>query len=154
MKYMTSIFTTLALAFGLLGFAAPTAFADANYPYTHPTYIPTAVAPAVSYSAPGDFLLTNHNINVALFNVSGTCTGLAAAAQISTDGTNFVSVNVYPVGAGTVNGLSVAAASVSAAGMYRVNASGAKVVRLHITALTATCSVSASGTAGSFTTAE
>jgi len=130
------------------------AYADATYPVTNPTYIPTARSASVSYSAPADYVVTTNDINTSVFQITGTCTSLAAVAQITVDGTNYVDVNVYPVGSGTVGGVSTAAASISAAGMYRVNTSGASKTRLHITALTAACAVTASGSSGAFTAAE
>jgi len=149
---MKSIKFLAAFIFAMM--FASSVMADATYAYTNPTYVPTAKSAAVSASAPTTYVLTTHNVNTAVFNITGTCTSLAAVAQISTDGTNYVTVNVYPVSAGTVNGLSVPAASITAAGMYRVNTSGAFKARLNVTALTAACSFTASGSGAAFTAAE
>lgn len=130
------------------------AFADASYPWTNPTYIPSAIAPAASLSAPGTFAITTQNVNTVTVSVSGTCTALAATPQISVDGTNFFPVNAYPVTAGTTGGTSTAATSISAAGLYRFNTSGAQSFRLNVTALTAACSFAGAGTGASFTNLE
>ena len=130
------------------------AFADATYPWSTPSYVPTAMSPSATLSAPGTYAMTTQNVNTAIFSVSGTCTALAATPQISVDGTNYFPVNVYPVTAGTTGGTAVAATSITAAGLYRVNTSGAHSVRLNITALTASCSFAASGTGASFTNLE
>lgn len=134
----------IACGLVMLAGAASLAIADANYAYTNPTYIPSAISPAQSFSAPGTYAVTLQNGAVAGFAISGTCTSLAATVQVSIDGTNFYAVNVYPVATGTIT----AAASISAAGGYRANVSGAKLVRLNISALTAACSVSAVVTSG------
>jgi len=54
-------------------------------------------------------------------------------------------VNVYPVVTGTIT----AAAAISAVGAYRANVSGARLARVHVTALTATCNIAAVATSSS-----
>ena len=119
-------------------------FADAVYPYTSPVYTPSATSAAQNFTGVGTYTLTLQNRSIAMFDVSGTCTSLAAVIQASADGTNWRTVNVYPVVTGTIT----AAASISGVGAFRANVSGAKVVRMNITALTATCVISASASEG------
>jgi hypothetical protein len=118
-------------------------FADAAYPYTNPTYIGTAISPAAVYSAPADYTFTTSNVGTAVLQVSGTCTGLVGTVQGSSQVTGapvWVTLRAYPI----VGGASVA--SVGAAGTWRIDTAGYGQTRLHITALTATCTIGMSGT--------
>ncbi len=137
---MKKILCGLVLSF--VAVAASFVHADANYPYQNPVYIPSAVSPVINYTAPADYVITLQDRGVVAFEINGTCTSLAAVAQVTVDGTTWRSINVYPVVTSTIT----AAASISAAGAYRISSSGAKSARLHITALTATCNVSAVAT--------
>lgn len=139
-------FAALGIAFilGLFSVTLP-AHADAAYPYTNAFYTPSAISPVQNFTAPGTYVVTLQNRSVLGVDINGTCTSLAATIQISVDGTTWRTVNVYPVVTGTVT----AAAAISAAGAYRSLVSGAKLARVNITALTATCNVSAIGTESS-----
>jgi hypothetical protein len=65
--------------------------------------------------------------------------------QASNDaGANYTTVNLYPIATGT--SAPTAVASVGAVGFWKVNTAGFNKVRLHITALTATCTVAMLGT--------
>ena len=136
---MKKLFSFILLALALL--VSPlAAIADAVYPYNNPTYVPAAVSPAVAFTAPSTaYIVTLHNRSVIAYEINGTCTSLAATVQVTVDGTNWRTVNVYPVATGTIT----AAASITAAGAYRANVAGGKTSRLNISALTASCSVSA-----------
>jgi len=137
------------LAFTILAFCALfgalPVFADANYPYSNPTYIPSAISPAVNFTAPStSYTVTLQDRTTLGVEVNGTCTALAATVQVSIDGTTWRTVNVYPVATGTIT----AAASITAAGAYRANVSGTKIARVNVGTLTASCNVSAVATSG------
>lgn len=135
---ITSILTALALSIP--------AFGDATYPWTSPVYIPTAVSPPASFSAPGDYVFTTGNISTAIVQVSGTCTGFTAAVQGSPQVGTSVSWTTLPAIPAT-GGASVT--SLTSTGIWKVDTSGFAQTRLHITALTAACSISMSGTPAS-----
>ena len=143
---MKKLFLLVGVVIGaLLSMVAPGAHADAVYPVTNAFYTPSAISPAQSFTAPSTaYTVTLQNRGVLGVDINGTCTSLAATIQVSMDGTNWRTVNVYPVVTGAIS----AAASISAAGAYRANVSGAKVARVNISALTAACSVSAIATEG------
>ncbi len=138
MKYFNKLVAAFAMAcFSML------ALADATYPYTNPTYIPTAVSPAATYTAPADYVFQANGISVATVRITGTCTSLAATVQGSNDGgTNWTDLNAASVsgGASTV--------ALSTTGFWRVNASGFNQLRVHATALTASCTIAMAGTTG------
>ena len=120
--------------------------ADAAYPVNNVTYIPTAFSPPVTYTAPGSYILTTHNIGTATIRISGTCTGLTAVGQVSQDGINYTTINLYPVATGVIT----IATSATAPGLWRINPAGFLKARLSITALTASCTVQMGGTTAAF----
>lgn len=130
----------------LIGFLPILALSDASYPTTNPTYIPSAISPAASFSAPGDYTFTTSNVGTTVLQVAGTCTSLAAVFQGSPNvGTSPTWTNLPLVPA--VGGAPISA--ISTTGIWKVDTSGFAQTRLHITALTAACSISASGTPAS-----
>lgn len=129
----------------LLLFFMSTAFADATYNWQNPTYIPTAQSPPATYSAPADPVITTQNLSVVTIRISGTCTGLVAVPQGTNEqvSPNWTALYATPVDSGGT------LKSITASGFYRVNSAGFSQVRLHITALTASCTVTLAGTSGS-----
>ena len=123
-------------------------FADASYPWTNPTYIPNAVGGTYVQSAPADIVMTLQDVGTTSLRVTGTCTSLAAVAQGSNDGTNYTAINLYPIATGT--SAPTAVASISAVGFWKANTAGFTNFKLHITALTATCTATLVGHAGGF----
>lgn len=113
-----------------------------TYAYTNPTYIPTAILPPVTKSAPFDYTYTVSGINTVSFRVSGTCTSLAATPQITNDGTNWTTAQLIPAAGGAI------VTSIGGTGMWRLNAAGMTSARLHVTALAASCTFAAAGTEG------
>jgi hypothetical protein len=132
--------TSRILIAGILALAACSVLADTTYPYTNPTYIPTAVSAPATYSAPADYSFQSNDIATATIRVSGTCTSLASAVQGTNDGTNWTTLQAIPVAGGSV------VTNLAAAGFWRANVAGFTKVRLHITALTASCTVAMAGT--------
>ena len=131
----------LSIVLAIAAFAGTSASIAQTYPWQNPTYTPSAVAPAATYTAPAAYAFNAIASSVVSFQITGTCTALAAVAQVSNNGTTWVTVNVWPVTTGTIT----AAASVSAAGIYRLNATANQFARLSITALTASCTVQGVG---------
>lgn len=110
------------------------------YPINNPTYIPTAIAPPQTFTTTGDYTYSASGISTVTIRVSGTCTGLTAAPQGTNDGTNWTTVQAIPVaGGGNVT-------SITGTGFWRVNAAGFTKTRLHITVLSASCTVAMAGT--------
>lgn len=130
---LTRLFAVMAFAMSAMAMAQ-------TYPYTTPTYIPTAILAPSTYSAPADPTYLTSGISTVSLRVSGTCTALAGTPQVSNDGTNWSTVDIKPIGGGAL------AQSVSGTGMWRVNTSGMTKFRLHITALSASCTVAMAGT--------
>lgn len=145
MKKMFALFAASLAILATSLLAAPVAFAQ-TYPYSTPSYIPNAYAGTQTLSAPGDVGMTLNGIGTVSVRVSGTCTSLAAVMQATNDGTNYTTINLYPIATGTT--APVAVASASAPGFWKANTVGYSAVRLHITALTASCSVTMVGTPG------
>lgn len=139
MKRLALSFLTMMVAM-----FANAALADATYPYTNPSYNPTATSAPVSYSAPADYVFQSNGLAVVSLKVSGTCTSLAGTLQGSTDnGTSWTDLNLAAVTAGST-------ISVTGAGHWRANVAGFNKLRFHITALTAACSVAMAGTQDGF----
>lgn len=124
------------------------ALADAAYPYSNATYIPTAISPPQTFTAPGDYTLTTHGLSISTLRITGTCTSLAATVQGSNDATNWTSLNLSTIGHGS------STVDIASTGFWRVNSSGLSKIRLHITALTATCTVAMTGSNGSHIAAD
>jgi len=142
---MKKLFLMISLAVLAVLAPASMALADAAYPYTTPTYIPSAVSPVQNFAAPSTaYTVTLQNGGILGVDINGTCTSLAATVEVTVDGTTWRAVNVYPMATGVI----AAAASIVAAGAYRVNVSGARIARVNISALTASCNVSAVVTSG------
>lgn len=135
------------LALVCLGAISFSASAANPYPYTNPTYLPNSVGTPVTLTAPGDYVLTNSGSSTASLDIRGTCTALAGVLQGSVDGTNYVTINVWPITTGTIT----AASAVAAAGTWRANITGFQLVKMHITALTASCTVDMVAAPGGFT---
>jgi hypothetical protein len=120
-----------------------------TYPYTTPVYIPNAVIPTQTISAPATINFSTQGLGTLSLRVSGTCTSLAATLKASNDsGANYTAINLYPVATGTT--APTAVASISAAGFWKSNVAGFNQVQLNVSALTATCTVTMLGTPGGF----
>src|SRR3972149_8232278 len=117
------------------------------YPVTTPTYIPNATKASQTFTAPGDYTFINNGTGTVTLEVRGTCTALEATVQATVDGTTWTGVDIYPVVTGTVT----AASAVSAAGLWGSDSAAFQALRLHITALTASCAVSMIGAPVGFT---
>lgn len=143
-KIVMFVLGAALLMLGVL--ALPAAAFAQTYPYTSPTYLPNAYGGTQILSAPGAYQMTLNGIGTVSVRVSGTCTSLAATLQASNDGTNYTAINLYPVATGTT--APVAVASVSAPGFWKANTVGYSSVKLNITALTTSCSVTMVGTPG------
>lgn len=138
---MKSFLNRTIVAIAMLGLA--TAALAQVYPYTNPTYVPTAQLAAQSFSTTGTYSFVTNGVTTATLRVTGTCTGLVAAPQITNDGTNWTTVQAVPVGSG-----GVPVVSITATGFWKINTAGATKARLNITALSASCSVTMAATPG------
>lgn len=132
-------FFTRMLA-GMIGilFVATSAFAQV-YPSTNPTYIPNSRLPVftVTSNVPATTMQLNGTGTVTL-QLTGTCTNLVGAIQASNDGTNFVTLNVYP---SNVTTAASAITSITATGLYTANVAGYDKVRMTNTGVTGTACV-------------
>ena len=146
---------------GLMLSTAGFVHADAKYPITSPAYVPMAQTASVTLAtgASTTTYMTLNNINVVVMRVSGTCTGLAAAVQVTNDvgatKTNWTSVNFWPSPAlGTAAGTIDADGSLTATGLYKIKTDGMTMVRLNVSALTgASCAIQFTGSNSAFTAA-
>lgn len=129
----------IKMAVAALALAASSAFAQV-YPISNPSYTPTAVVAPTTYTTTGDYTFAVSGISTATIRISGTCTGLTAAPQGTNDGTNWTTLQAIPV-AGGAN-----VTTFSAVGFWRINTSGFTRSRVHITALSASCTVAMAGT--------
>ena len=134
MKMFSKIFSMLMFAVVL----ATSAFAQ-TYPTTNPTYHPNMRFPAftIASGVASSAATLNGVGNVSLF-VTGTCTSLAATFQASNDGTNWVTLNMYPYNA-TVAASAVT--SISATGTWVMNVGGYNKIRVNNTAVSGTACV-------------
>lgn len=144
---MKKFFSSKLVAIMALAGASLSCIAQ-TYPVTSPSYVPNAVAAAATYTAPAAYAMAAQSLGTVTLRVTGTCTSLAAVAQASNDGTNFTTVNLYPIATGTT--APTAVASISAVGFWKINASGYSNLKLNITALTATCTVRMLGSGAAF----
>ena len=133
MKNLFSKF--MVFAAGLL--FAVVAFAQV-YPYSNPSYTPMAVLPPVTLSAPGAVVFNNNGSATIGITIQGTCTSLTAVPQVSNDGTNYITENMYPLTVVTTAG---AVLTTSAAGAWHANIQGWRFFRMNVTALTAACTI-------------
>lgn len=135
--------TSLALAASIA--FAPLAAVAQPYPTQTPTYIPTAVLAPATIAAPStatSFVV--NGLSTVSIRIAGTCTSLAATFEGTNQRTGTIAWTTLPAipvaGGATV-------ASVSAAGFWKVNASGLASVRVNVSALTASCTISMAGSA-------
>lgn len=138
MKQTIKSLLMLAISFlSALTFAqnAPT------YPYSNPTYIPTAILAPQAFTTTGDYTFAVSGLSTVTIRVSGTCTSLVSAPQGTNDGTNWTTIQAIPVNGGAN------VTSITGTGFWRVNTAGFSSVRLHITTLAASCTVAMAGTA-------
>ena len=134
MKLFSKIFSVLMFAVVL----ATSAFAQ-TYPVTTPHYIPNMRFPAFTIvSGVAASSATLNNIGTTSLFVTGTCTSLAATVQASDDGTNWITLNMYPYNA-TVAASAVT--SISATGTWVMNTGGYNKVRVSNTAVSGTACV-------------
>jgi len=158
MKRKLVLYAAAGLLVGaILGWANP-ASADAVYPYQNPTYIPAPTSAPVTLGtgASTSTVFTTNNLGTVTLRVSGTCTSLAAAIEATSDSaatkTNWTAINFYaPPALGTAAAAIDVDGSLTAAGLYKINASGYTQLRLNISALAGTsCVVQWSGSNASF----
>lgn len=120
-----------------------------TYPFNNPTFIPTATVDATACAAACDVVFNTGGTDTVIIRVAGTGTGVAAAVQ-GTEARNgtiaWTALNVFPVAALTT--APAEAGSITGVGLWRVNASGLAAVRVHLTAVTGTISISMSGNPG------
>lgn len=135
----------------------PSAFADATYPVSNPTYIPMAQTPAATLptGASTSTVFTLNNVSIVVMRISGTCTGLTSAVQATNDvgatKTNWTSINFWAAPAlGTAAGTIDADGSLTSTGLYKIKTDGYTQLRLNISALTAACTVQFTGASYDF----
>lgn len=136
-----AVFIT-ACALALLNVAAPAQ----TYPINNPSYIPTAVLAATTFTAAGTATFNNNGNGTVLIRVAGTNSVLSAVVQITESraaSPTWTTVPVQLVGGGVVT-------TITANGLYRLNINGAAQVRFNLASLTGTnVIVSAAATPGS-----
>jgi len=121
------------------------ALADANYPVTNPTYIPTAVSPLTAMPiGSATYAMRTNGLGVASIRLLGACSGLSTSVEVTNEVTptaTWTATKAYPSDG------SSPLSSLTAAGLYFVNVAGLAQVRLNVLTLsTANCSYSMAGT--------
>lgn len=139
MKLLRTLMTALiALA---ISAAAPAQ----NYSISNPTYIPTAVLAATTFTTAGTATFNNNGNGTILIRVAGTNTGLSGVVQISESratSPSWTTVPVQTIGGGVTS-------TIIANGLYRLNVSGAAQIRFNLASVTGTnVIVSAAATPG------
>lgn len=145
MRWFGKLLTFLAIA-AMQCALATSPVAAQTYPYQNPVYESSPTVDAVVCTAACDVVYTSNNIGTVLIRLAGSGTGLAAVAQVSEarNGTiAWSNLQAHPVGGGV--GCAATSGSMNAACMYRVDAAGAAQVRVHLTAVTGSISISISG---------
>lgn len=116
------------------------------YPTSNPAYTPTAVLAPVTASAPATPTFQVNGLSTVSVRVTGTCTALAMAAQVTntrTGSPTWTTVPMFPVGGGA------SITSASAVGFWTFNVGGMTQARLNVSALSASCTFAMAGGAGS-----
>ena len=130
---------------GLLLAAVAVAVSAQTYPTFNPTYTPSAIQATVALpTGVSSVPFTVSGIGTVTVRVTGTCSSLGATVTATNDGTNYTTVNMYPIATGT--SAPTAVASISAAGFWKVNTMGFTGIKFVVSALTvANCSVTMVG---------
>ena len=138
------LLSTALSVLAVLALIVPAPALAQTYPYSTPTYIPSAVLAPASLSATGSVTFVTNGVGTLTARLTGTYTGLTGIFE----GTNetgssptWTTLRAVPVG-GRVSQLSV-----SANGFWRVNATGFARVRFRVTAIsTGSVTVAMAGT--------
>lgn len=135
------VVATLVVLLLLTAGVAPSALADAPYPVTNPTYIPQAIwgpQATIPTGVATNFVFTTNGVSTLYIRIAGSPSGLAATVQGSEarapSTLAWTNLGVDLVGANVAGGGRIA--SISAAGLYRVNVSGFAQIRVAVSALT------------------
>lgn len=125
-------------------------YGNPGYPYSNPTYVPTAVAAPVTFTAAGDYDFAAHNVGTAIVTVKNLSGTLVASVRGSNDALSIADASatwtvlpVQPTGGGAIT------TSITANGTWTVQTAGFTRVQVHITTLTSgshTVTVQMSGT--------
>jgi hypothetical protein len=109
------------------------------YPYTNPTYTPNIrMTPVAIASGVASTTQTLNGIGVVAVQLSGTCTSLVGRLEGSLDGTNWVTLNLFP---NQALGTASAVQSVTTTGLWTSNTSGINLVRFNNSAASGTACV-------------
>lgn len=115
------------------------------YPLSSPLYEPMAQTAAITLpvGASVSTIMPLNDIGIVALRISGTCTGLTSAVQITNDvgatKTNWTSVNFWASPAlGTAAGTIDVDGSLIATGLYKIKTDGGTQLRLNISTLTGT----------------
>lgn len=131
----------IAIAALMLVGAAPLPALAQTYPTNNPVYIPTAVLPATNCSTACTVTFNTNGLGSVTFRVSGSATGISITPQVSNDrgvSPTYTNVQAYPIGG-------MPTSTITANGLYRVNTQGLTSVRLNVTAVTGTLTVTGAG---------
>ena len=113
------------------------------YPGQSPTYLPSAILPATTMTAPGNVVFQTNSTGTVIATITGSGTGIAGTFQIASErqGTpTWTSIGVQPMG-----GTGGLVKTITAIGRYKIAAQGAAQVQFNLTALTGSVTVDFSG---------
>ena len=129
---------------GLLAMLLPAVVFAQSVPASNPTYIPAAISPLATLSAPGTLTFNTQGTGTAYIRVTGTFTGLAANVQAAAERVSpvYTTVAVEPGGGGGGK-----LKTITVTGFYKVNIAGTAAIRFNLTAIsTGSVSVTYSST--------
>lgn len=138
---------TITRALAAAALAGLALAAQAQYPAQNPTYVPTAVFASTTVSATGtaSVQVPTNGLETLYVRIGGSPTNLNANMQGTEsrgDSPSWTNLPVTNVATGALQ------TSMTAAGLYRLNASGLGQVRVSTTVLTGTFGISMSGGLG------
>lgn len=141
MRVRNIISALSAAVFAIASIAVPAAPALAQaYPSQTPVYIPTPVVAATACTAACDVTFITNGVGTAVVRVSGSGTGVAAIVQGTSDraSATWSTLPISAVGGATNN-------AIAGTGLWRVDTTGLATIRVHLTAVTGSVSISISG---------
>jgi len=120
-----------------------------SYPFSTPTYIPNLrVATVAAASGVASTSNSLNNIGIVSLQITGTCTSLNGRLEGSNNGTDWVTLNLYP---NQAIATSAAVTSVTATGIWTANAGGLNYVRFNNSAVTGSaCLITIAGSPTAF----
>lgn len=150
MKRLSNFLATLFVLMVAFATGVAPGYAQ-SYPYQNPTYIATATLDAVVCTAACDVVFVTNGTATTTVRIAGTGTGVSAVVQGSEarNGTiAWSNMSVYPVTASAT--APATAGTITGVGLWRTGSAGMAQIRVHLTAVTGSVSISMAGDTSAF----